>query len=434
MKAVVVEIEGKQMVVVDQKGCFQNIKYNGKSKIGEEIEMIDSRTNVLVYMKRITAAAAMLLVVSGSVFGVSSYYSPYAYLDVDINPSLEIVLNRYMRVLDVNSFNEDGKKIASNKAELKNKKMEEAVDKLLDNAKKEKILTADKENAVLFTVASSDDASADNINKKIEKTAQKKIDQLKVKCEVLPTEKVTVKKNLEAKKINVSPGRVILYEKLKQVEPEAKLEDVLKAPVKETVKKIIEIRKQKNEIKAKPEKENGVQNGKEQDKKANTDAKTGTAAERSKVKERIINKIGEQNQAAGKSRQGNTTTNGANNKTNGDETTNQNDSSGAKERIIERLKEREQNIQNQQRENGQNGGTTNSVEENTDVKNEQSSGNTTNSIEENTGVEDEQDSGDTTNSVEESTDVKNEQEQSLQKRRQLRNAFENLKEKEALTE
>lgn len=255
MKAVVMEIKEKDMVVMDQQGIFHKLKYDCKSSIGDEILFNESRKNTIVYMRKITAIAAMLLLVLTSGYGAISYYSPYAYVDIDINPSVELVLNRYMRVLEVHGLNEDAKKIIPDVSEFKNKKMDQAVEIMLGNAESMKILTEENENTVMFTVSGVDNNSVDNIKKDLKDVTKKKLAKL-IKEENILTEKIPIQKHDDAKKLKVSPGRIILFEKLKEVKPDATIQDVESMPVRETVKMIKEYKKAKMEMEKEERKEN----------------------------------------------------------------------------------------------------------------------------------------------------------------------------------
>lgn len=53
-----------------------------------------------------TAVAMACLLFVGS--SAMLYFTPTAVVSVDINPSLEMEINRFDRVMDVNGYNEDG--------------------------------------------------------------------------------------------------------------------------------------------------------------------------------------------------------------------------------------------------------------------------------------------------------------------------------------
>jgi len=68
--------------------------------LGYQVELPD---RVIGFERRtllkVVSVAAALLIVSSISFAVYSYNLPYSYVNVDINPSLEIILNMYNRIM-----------------------------------------------------------------------------------------------------------------------------------------------------------------------------------------------------------------------------------------------------------------------------------------------------------------------------------------------
>jgi len=106
MKAVIVEIREKYVAALSDDGCIVKIKNNNYA-IGQVIEMKKQITNKF---KRIAicTASAVALVIAG---GVYVYTTPYTYVSLDVNPSIEYSLNRFERVLSVKGVNSDGDEI-----------------------------------------------------------------------------------------------------------------------------------------------------------------------------------------------------------------------------------------------------------------------------------------------------------------------------------
>lgn len=63
--------------------------------------------------------------------GCGMYFTPVSAISVDINPSLELSVNRFDRVVDTVAFNEDGEALLS-AVSLQHKKYEDAVSLLLN--------------------------------------------------------------------------------------------------------------------------------------------------------------------------------------------------------------------------------------------------------------------------------------------------------------
>jgi hypothetical protein len=76
----------------------------------------------------IAAAAAIAL---SALFAYNLYYTPSAYIDVDVNPSVELTLNRFDRVIGVRAYNEDGEDIVSGLS-LRHKRYGDALVALID--------------------------------------------------------------------------------------------------------------------------------------------------------------------------------------------------------------------------------------------------------------------------------------------------------------
>lgn len=76
-----------------------------------------------------TAVACLVLLVVG-IGGYQFYFTPTSVLSIDINPSLELGVNRFDRVVTVQSYNEDGQALAKT-LDLKYLDYREALDQLL---------------------------------------------------------------------------------------------------------------------------------------------------------------------------------------------------------------------------------------------------------------------------------------------------------------
>lgn len=96
------------------------------------------------------ATAALLLGIIGW-GGYSVYAMPTSYISIDVNPSLELSLNRFDLVVDVRAYNEDGEAVLAG-MKLKGKPYADAVDALLSDAGFQTYLGADAQ--LTFTVIS----------------------------------------------------------------------------------------------------------------------------------------------------------------------------------------------------------------------------------------------------------------------------------------
>jgi len=236
MKGMNVEISGTKMIIVDRKGNFKKVKYIEGCRIGEEIDIsVIPSIGYTLLAQRFAAIAAVFMIMFG--IGLYSYYSPYSYVAVDINPSVEIVLNRFERVLDVKALNEDAHIIVNDSGKYMHNRLDKVIKQIIDNAYEKNYIKADTENEILITVSAPNPSVAEQIGESAKKQAEEEIKQDTISANII-VEGADIKKYKQAQKENISVGKLILFEKLKEVLPEATVETVKNKSVKEILNDI----------------------------------------------------------------------------------------------------------------------------------------------------------------------------------------------------
>lgn len=112
MKAVVLEIRDGVAAVLREDGTVEKIRR--ECRVGDTVELPE-RGRIMTFPQKAArwaaGAAAALLLVSGGAYGYNNAYA-YSYVTLDVNPSIEYVLNRRNLVLRVDALNEDGETLA----------------------------------------------------------------------------------------------------------------------------------------------------------------------------------------------------------------------------------------------------------------------------------------------------------------------------------
>lgn len=273
MKGIVAEIHSSHMIVIAKNGDFIKCKKLPNCNIGEEIN-IPAKSISSIYKKISTIAASFIILAMLST-GVYAYYTPYSYVSVDINPSMELYVNRFDRVIGVHAFNEDAQKLLATSASIKNKGIDAALEQILDSAADKGYLKENEENSVMIVVSSNSKKEETAISDKISKTSTAALAKVSGDYEVI-LEKTEVSNYNKAKEGNISPGKVILANKFKEVKPEIDEEEIKHMPLRKaieqiekkeekTVKKPEESKSAvgKNKPKTKDEKKGNVMNVKE---------------------------------------------------------------------------------------------------------------------------------------------------------------------------
>ena len=267
MRGIVAEINSKNAIILAQDGSFRKIKAAAHMTVGSEIDFNQPAGNVKItrLMTRVSAIAAAALFVIGIGYGAYSYAMPYSYIDVDINPSIELTTNIYDRIIKAEALNDDGKKLLSN-SNLKNTRLDRGVTQLLNAAVEQGYLKngievpgVDEnedviENAVIFTVSSEDGRKSGELKKELTAVATREFEKGSVDSEVLVGE-ASVKQRDDARKLGVTPGKLALIDGVMEAEPELKIEELKKAAVKDLIKKANDKKVEKEKQKAEDEKQ-----------------------------------------------------------------------------------------------------------------------------------------------------------------------------------
>ncbi len=147
-KGIVMEINDGYLTLLTPDGEFLRAqKQNQPYAIGEEVvffpfQLPEKKQSIpflkrMKSMKSLAAVAITLIIFFGSFLSVYQNNKAYAYVSIDVNPSIELVLNKKMQVLKVTAFNQDGKKIVARIGDWKKKKIADLTQLLLSEMKKQ---------------------------------------------------------------------------------------------------------------------------------------------------------------------------------------------------------------------------------------------------------------------------------------------------------
>lgn len=136
MKSVVVEIKNDFAAILSDDGSIVKVK-NKNYVIGQVIVMKKQKKHLSKKVGLLVASVAAVVITGG--VGAYAYTSPYTYVSLDVNPSIEYTLNRFETVIDVNAVNDDGQAIINelDLDSLYNKPIEEAIIETVDQISEE---------------------------------------------------------------------------------------------------------------------------------------------------------------------------------------------------------------------------------------------------------------------------------------------------------
>ena len=230
---IVCEIENNKAVVMLNGGSFVSVNAKSGWKRGDLVPVESQPFSTIVSSKAFYAAAACFICIVLLGFGGNKlYYTPTSLISIDINPSIELTLNRFDRVIGVRYFNNEGKDVLSS-IKLIHRKYEQAIDVLMASSALTPYLAAE-EVLITFTVQSDnpgrDNAILDMLNHEVESLSRQH-SALHGNCEVISRELVN-----EAHAKGVSPGKYGALLKLKESKPDINIDNYREMSLREIMK------------------------------------------------------------------------------------------------------------------------------------------------------------------------------------------------------
>ncbi|OIU72445.1 anti-sigma-I factor RsgI family protein [Rossellomorea aquimaris] len=164
-KGIIMEIRRDVLIMMTPDGQFVNGKKvpDGHYAIGEEITFFpvkEHRRFIPGYKWKSAAALLTAAILIITLFSASFIQSnkAYAYVSVDINPSLELSLNKENQVIDINPYNEDAKILIENLEDWKKEDISEVTEEILRLSEKLGYMKNDQNVWITSTMIDSSDS------------------------------------------------------------------------------------------------------------------------------------------------------------------------------------------------------------------------------------------------------------------------------------
>lgn len=269
-KGSILELNNKKAVVMTDKCDFITIKRTPEMYLGQQLTFKESSVaksyKINGFVGKVTAIAAVFVLALFSVLYFQVIYpsNVYAYIDVDINPSMEFTVNKASKVVEVKALNSDAQKLLK-ELHLKKIPVRTAITEVIESSKKMGFISTEKNNKVLVSVAlkkidrtpsSEEEKALTNLLSDIEKINVNVGDQtLQPKVlQVNPEERKAAEKN------NISMGRYKLYEDIKKTDASLTIDKAKKERVADMLDKAETKNKNKLDKKTKSRDKSGKAN------------------------------------------------------------------------------------------------------------------------------------------------------------------------------
>ncbi len=195
---------------------------------------VNSNTKKNNFKKIASLAIAACLVIAVGIFGFTYYDTNLAVeslVDIDVNPSVELMTNKKDTVIDVKAINADGEKILDG-MNLKNSELKVAVNAIIGSMLKNGYL--DDDNGILVTVQNEDKTKAAELRNLVMTDIDESLTEHNVSAPVInqTVEKTATAEDF-AKANNISVGKATFVLKLAEKDSSLKAEELAKLSLKD---------------------------------------------------------------------------------------------------------------------------------------------------------------------------------------------------------
>lgn len=190
----------------------------------------------LMKFASVTASVAAIFVMLFVGYRFLFSVNEYAYVDIDINPSIEMTINKNDNVLKAEALNSDGQ-ILLNSVKLKNMELFDAVSLLLNKSKEIGFIDSDNNKVILTTSVNSDKVSEfenEDISTMIS-SLKEVADKSGVESQVI---EVSPEERKEAIETGLSMGKYYIYNKAKDEGINITIEEVKNSSVTTLLSKV----------------------------------------------------------------------------------------------------------------------------------------------------------------------------------------------------
>lgn len=224
-KGVVFQLDGGHALLLEKGGRFTRVRAKKGWAVGDVVSTSKQLAGRSIQFW-VTQAAGVLLMVLTIQFGVYHYCGqPTTYISVDVNPSVEIGVNRMDKVISAAAYNADGARVLE-EVELEGKTYREAVLALMETEGMQPYL--EDSSCVMVAVTSKSDRAEELAAALAGLAGQAKAlgEDIQYKCN-------TVEWNLveEAHKLGTTIGRLSLFEEFEAQYDAASWEEFLESPL-----------------------------------------------------------------------------------------------------------------------------------------------------------------------------------------------------------
>ena len=233
IKSALSQIKAEDELILKTEKSIRNI-----------LEQQKKRTTLFSIKKLAFVACAVILVLGMSIGGYAIYKTPVSYLSIDINPSVELGVNVFNNVVFAMSYNNDGKTILKGQ-NIVNSNVKDAVNKLVESASKKGFIASDGSTIVSVTSETNNASTASNLASDAKQGVNDAIKATGTTA-VVYNDNIALDRRDAARRLDISPGKLNLIQKLQSLDPKITVDEYKDAKVTDIMDKVVALQKDVN--------------------------------------------------------------------------------------------------------------------------------------------------------------------------------------------
>lgn len=196
----------------------EELKKRTKKFIYDKTKGYNKKHMYHIYYVLIPAACMLFIFI-----GYQIYFTPTLAISIDINPSIEMEVNRFDKVIAIEGYNEDGEELVNLLQDVKYMNYADAINQIIDN--KEILALLSNDEIMVISVISQDNEQSMRILSNIESYTS---DDTNIHCYHGDYERLD-----EANKLGLSYGKYDAYQKLCSLDINISIEEIQSMSMRE---------------------------------------------------------------------------------------------------------------------------------------------------------------------------------------------------------
>ena len=225
-----------------KKRIMNSVKSKSQLQLENNENILDKLKNVfnsLFVNKGFAAIMTIFVLITGTGRYLSTT-TPVAYVSLDINPSVELAINKFKKVISYEAYNSDGEILLADN-DKRNITVDKAISNIISSAISKKYLLDNNNSIITFATISNNLNLRKTLQADLKYTVNNTLKNKSIEANVISSNN-DFNKRLEAKNLGFTVSKYTLVEELKSLDSSTVLTDYKNTSIINIEKKILELK------------------------------------------------------------------------------------------------------------------------------------------------------------------------------------------------